>query len=136
MLEKLESLRVLLVEVAALSADQPKEYAVRLSERIAELTAGQGINLDPQSLAREVAIYADRTDVTEEIERFQRHLDSFLEVVQKGGPVGKELDFIVQELNREANTIGSKCSNFEITRRVISMKSDIEKIREQVQNLE
>jgi uncharacterized protein (TIGR00255 family) len=110
------------------------EYQKRLSERIKELT--DGFMLDDARLAQEVAIMADRTDITEEIVRMHSHIGQFELLLQSDGTEGKKIDFLLQEMNREVNTIGSKVSDVEITRQVIEIKSELSKLREQAQNIE
>ena len=111
-----------------------EDYHARLSRRVQELAGG--VPVDPGRLAAEVALFADRSDVTEEVTRFRSHLAQFQATLAANGAVGRTLEFIVQELGREANTIGSKANDLEITRRVIAMKSDLESLREQIQNVE
>ena len=94
------------------------------------------LELDPARLDQEVVIYADRMDVTEETVRLQSHLEQFRETLDEQGPVGRKLEFLLQELGREVNTIGSKVSEVPITRHVIEMKTELEKLREQVLNVE
>jgi len=106
----------------------------RLSRRMAELTSG--MEIDPLRVAQEVAFFADRCDITEEIVRLRSHMDQCAQVLQEDGPVGRKLDFILQEMNREINTIGSKASDSQITQHVIEFKTDLERLREQVQNIE
>ena len=91
---------------------------------------------DPQRIAQEIAIFADRCDISEEVTRFNSHLSQFRELLQSDDPVGRQLDFLVQELNREANTMGSKSNDSTLTRHVVTLKAELEKIREQVQNIE
>ncbi|MGA2553605.1 MAG: YicC/YloC family endoribonuclease [Smithella sp.] len=110
------------------------EYQKRLSERIKELT--DGFALDDARLAQEVAIMAERTDITEEIVRMHSHIGQFEMLLQSDGTEGKKIDFLLQEMNREINTIGSKASDVEITRQVIEVKSELSKLREQAQNIE
>jgi uncharacterized protein (TIGR00255 family) len=107
--------------------DRILERAKRLNETITQ---------DPDRLAREVAFLAERSDISEELTRFKSHLGLFEKTLEKSGEVGKELDFILQEFNREANTIASKAGDFGIAKEVIQVKAEIEKIREQVQNIE
>ncbi len=121
-------------EVARRSPEVVKEYRAKLKERVERLA--QGVELDGERLAQETALMADRCDITEEVVRGKSHLAQLHKMLDEGGPVGRKLDFLIQELNRELNTIGSKASDFEIARRVIEMKSEMEKIREQVQNIE
>ena len=103
-------------------------------ERIAEYL--KDVPIDEVRLINEVAFYSDKFCTDEEITRLYTHISHFEKIVGDGGAVGKKLDFIVQEMNRESNTIGSKCNNAQITEYVVFLKSEIEKIREQVQNLE
>lgn len=111
-----------------------REYRQRLAERITELLEGPAP--DPDRLAQEVALYADRSDVTEEVVRVRSHIAQFRERSRLDGPVGKSLDFLAQELNREFNTIGSKSQDAAIRAAVIDAKAEVEKIREQIQNVE
>ncbi len=112
-----------------------EEYRQRLTRRLEELLP-ESNPVDPQRLAQEVAIFADRADVTEEVQRLASHVSQFRQALQKGDPIGRKLDFLVQELGREINTIGSKANDAVITNRVVDAKSELEKIREQVQNIE
>jgi uncharacterized protein (TIGR00255 family) len=113
-------------------------YRARLQKRIAELVArdGQNIELDQGRLAQEVAYLADRSDISEEIARLRSHLTQFREVVESEGEVGKRLDFLLQELNREANTVLSKSTDMTIKDAGLAIKAEVEKLREQVQNVE
>jgi uncharacterized protein (TIGR00255 family) len=110
------------------------EYQKRLSERVKELT--DGYEFDETRLAQEVAIMADRTDITEEIVRMNSHIGQFESMLQSEGTEGRKIDFLLQEMNREINTIGSKVSDVTITRHVIEVKSELGKLREQAQNIE
>jgi uncharacterized protein (TIGR00255 family) len=110
------------------------EYQKRLSDRIKELTAG--FEMDPARLAQEVAIMADRCDITEEIVRMQSHISQFEALLQSDEAEGRKIDFLLQEMNREINTIGSKGNDAEIARQVIDAKSELGKLREQAQNIE
>jgi uncharacterized protein (TIGR00255 family) len=110
------------------------EYQKRLAERVRELAGG--VITDESRLAQEVAILAEKTDITEEIVRFRGHMDQFLEMLAAGEAVGRKIDFLIQEMNREANTIGSKSGDAEIARQVIEIKTELAKVREQVQNIE
>lgn len=109
-------------------------YQEKLVKRIQELAGG--IDLDPNRLAMEVAIFADKSDINEELVRTKSHLQQFMDALQLTEPVGRRLDFIIQELNREINTIGSKANDLRITQIVIEFKAELEKIREQIQNIE
>jgi uncharacterized protein (TIGR00255 family) len=110
------------------------EYRKKLEERLAQLLPQNGI--DPQRVAQEVALLAERCDISEEIARLESHVEQYMSLMDTGKEVGKELDFLLQEMQREANTILSKSAKLEITRLAISIKADIEKLREQVQNVE
>lgn len=110
------------------------EYKDKLYARIKDIM--NNVDVDEVRLAQEVAIYADKANVTEEIVRFRSHIEQLRNTVNLDIPIGRKLDFIIQEMNRETNTIGSKSSKVEITNLVIDMKSEIEKIREQIQNIE
>lgn len=110
------------------------EHAKRLKERIEEFL--NGIDYDESRLLTEVAIFSDKVNITEELVRFESHLKEFTSLLESEIPVGRKLDFTIQELNREANTMGSKCNDFEIGKAVVDLKAEIEKMREQVQNIE
>ena len=109
-------------------------YKERLAERIKVLT--DGVEADPQRLAQETAIMADRCDVTEEVIRLESHIKQFRSLLETKQPMGRKLEFLIQEINRETNTIGSKTIDSEVSQMVIEIKSDLEKIREQLQNIE
>lgn len=113
-------------------------YRARLQKRIAELVArdGQNIEVEQGRLAQEVAYLADRSDISEEIVRLRSHLTQFREVVESVGETGKRLDFLLQELNREANTVLSKATELTIKDAGLAIKAEVEKLREQVQNVE
>ncbi|NLM46979.1 MAG: YicC family protein [Firmicutes bacterium] len=110
------------------------EYRSRLAERLQEFLSQAEI--DSSRLLMEAAIFADRCNVTEELVRLGSHLEAFKAALQETGPVGRKLDFLTQELFREVNTIGAKANDYEVARLVVEMKSELEKIREQVQNIE
>jgi uncharacterized protein (TIGR00255 family) len=111
------------------------EYKQKLEEKIKDLLPTE-VEIDKDKLANEVAYYADKAGIDEEIVRVESHVKQFRQNLNRSGKVGRKLDFLVQELNREINTIGSKSSDVTITNAVVELKSIIEKIREQVQNLE
>jgi uncharacterized protein (TIGR00255 family) len=111
-----------------------KEYAVRLTRRIAELVTT--VPVDEGRVATEVAMFADRCDIAEEVTRFRSHLTQVRQTLAADGAVGRTLEFIVQELGREANTMGSKANDLEIARAVIAVKGELESLREQIQNVE
>ncbi len=131
----LDSMEKIFSSVEVKAAKVPEEYALKLKNRVAELMGQDGIP-DPQRLAAEIAIFADRCNVDEEIARFKSHVAQMREMLNSSEPVGRKMDFLVQELNREVNTIGSKAGDGEITSAVIELKSEIEKLREQIQNIE
>ena len=130
---KVDNLERIAGEIADRAPGVVKDYQQRLNERIAELLQSPP---DPQRLAQEVAIFADRAAIDEELVRLSSHFAQFRHLLAASEPVGRKLDFLVQEMNREANTIGSKASDLEIGKRVVEAKAEIEKIREQVQNIE
>ena len=107
----------------------------RLTERVARLLGGSE-GLDPARLAMEVALLADRCDITEELVRLSSHFGQFEQVLETSGPCGRRLDFLLQEMAREANTVGAKCQDAAVSHLVVSLKADIERLREQVQNIE
>ena len=108
----------------------------RLTERVSKLLEGERVNLSESDLAREIAIHADRSDVQEEIERIDSHLEQFATTLQSEGEIGRKLEFILQELVRETNTIGSKTVDPVSSRVVIEIKGELERLREQIQNVE
>ena len=110
------------------------EYRAKLEARMSEVLASTQI--DPARILTEAAIFADKVAVDEETVRLRSHIGQLRELLDKGGATGRKMDFLIQEFNREANTIGSKCSDIEIARHVVDIKAEIEKIREQVQNIE
>ena len=116
--------------------DVVKEYKEKLNQRINELLSDTGTHIEESRLALEVAVYADRSDITEEIVRIKSHLKELEKIPFEIVPVGRKLDFLMQEMNREVNTVGSKSQDNEITSIVIDLKSELSKIREQVQNIE
>ncbi len=109
-----------------------EDYRQRLLKKLSEILS----NVDEQRIVQEAAIYADRITTAEETVRLKSHIKEFRDLINKSGSVGKKLDFIVQEMNRETNTIGSKCNDFETSKIVVELKSEIENIREQIQNIE
>jgi uncharacterized protein (TIGR00255 family) len=129
-----ENLAALIARVAGRAPCVVAETAERLKERVAQLTGESGV--DEVRIAQEIALLADRCDITEELVRFDSHLGQFDETLLLDEPVGRKLDFLLQELNREVNTIGSKANDAEITALVVQLKAELEKIREQVQNIE
>lgn len=124
----------LLGQIEARAPSVPVEWQAKLTDRLARFAPD--LAYDPQRLAQEIAMFADRCDISEEIVRFRSHLIQFRKLFEDPEPVGRRMDFLVQELNREVNTMGSKGNDAELTRHVVSLKAELEKIREQVQNVE
>jgi uncharacterized protein (TIGR00255 family) len=124
-----------MAQIETLAPSVVLDYQNRLKERIAILTDGN-VELDPNRLAQEAAFLADKGDITEEIVRTKSHLNQFKTMMASEGATGRPLDFLLQELNREINTIGSKAGDAQLSHLVVSVKSELEKIREQVQNVE
>ncbi len=134
MLERMERLAGHIAAIEARAPQVVQDYHARLSRRVAELAGATPV--DAGRLATEVALFADRCDITEELTRFRSHVAQFQTTLASGGAVGRTLEFILQEMGREINTIGSKANDLEITRRVIAIKGELESLREQVQNVE
>jgi uncharacterized protein (TIGR00255 family) len=132
--KRAESVSALAAMVAQRAPLVVRDYRERLKERLAQLTADSTVS--EERLTQEVAIMADRCDITEELVRLDSHLKQFDAALSLGEPVGRKLDFLLQEVSREVNTMGSKANDSEITRHVVELKTEIEKIREQVQNIE
>ncbi len=127
----------ILTQVAFVEERSPqtvREYREKIEQKIKELIGD--VQIDEQRLLTETAIFADKVAVAEETVRLRSHISSLCAMLDEGGVIGRKLDFIVQEMNRETNTIGSKCQDMEITKVVVEIKSEIEKIREQIQNIE
>lgn len=132
--ERRETLSSLIGRVAERAPQAVADAGKRLKERVAQLAGESGV--DEARLAQEIALLADRSDITEELVRFGSHLQQFDETLLMEEPVGRKLDFLLQELNREVNTVGSKANDAEIASCVVQLKAELEKIREQVQNIE
>jgi len=120
--------------VESRSPETVNEYRQRLEDKMRELLGD--VQIDEQRLLTETAVFADKIAVDEETVRLRSHINELSKLFETGGAIGRKLDFIVQEMNREANTIGSKCSDIEIAKTVVDIKAQIEKIREQIQNIE
>ena len=134
MLGKLETIEGLVSVVEERSPQTVKEYRERLEARLRDILADR--SLDEQRVITEAAIFADRTAVDEETVRLRSHIAQFRTMLEEGSPIGRKMDFLVQDFNRESNTIGSKCSDASLAKVVVDLKSEIEKIREQLQNVE
>ncbi|HOQ14506.1 MAG TPA: YicC family protein [Bacillota bacterium] len=133
---KLVNIEAIAAEIARLSSAEIASYAPRLTERIKQLLGDCNIEINEQRILTEAAIFADKASIDEELVRLASHITAFRQIIAEEGAVGRKLDFLTQEINREVNTIGSKSQNTKIAHLVVDMKSEIEKIREQVQNLE
>ena len=132
--DRLNLTEAILLQIEQRAPLVPIEWQDRLTERLQRLQ--QNVEWDPQRVAQEIAVYTDRCDISEEITRFKSHLVQFRGMFDDQEPVGRRMDFLVQELNREVNTMGSKSNDAELTKSVVTLKSELEKIREQVQNIE
>lgn len=133
LIKRAKSLEAAVLKIENTMKKTPVEYRAQLQKRLEALS--DDVKVDPDRLAREVAFYVDRLDITEEIVRERHHIDFFVKTVKSDKEAGKELDFIMQEMQREINTIGSKSQNTLISEQVVYMKSELEKMREQVQNI-
>ncbi len=133
---KLASILSRVDEIEALSAESVVHYRERLAERIRDALADNQITPDESRLLTECAIYSDKVSVDEELLRLRTHIGSFGKMLSGGEPVGRKMDFLIQEMNREINTTGSKCNDAAIAQHVVEVKCELEKIREQIQNLE
>lgn len=132
--DRLHRLEAYLETVQTRAPELPDVYQRRLTEKIGSLLCGA--EADPARLAQEVAFLAERSDITEEIVRTQSHLKQFWDYLSGDDPVGRRLDFLIQEINREVNTLGTKASDTAISQIAVEMKAELEKLREQVQNVE
>ncbi|OOM72248.1 hypothetical protein CLPUN_47160 [Clostridium puniceum] len=133
-LAKVQMIELYVKEIEKVSDNIPKNYKKKLEERLSELLSG--VDIDESRIALEVAILSDKAAVDEEITRLRSHLSQIKSTLDLEEPIGRKLDFIIQEINREANTIASKSTDINMTNKVIEVKNTIEKIREQVQNIE
>lgn len=134
LITRIEAIEDEVQKISSQSTGLIDNYVVKLEERIKEIL--QTDEIDQARLAQEVVIYADKSSIEEEITRLKSHVSQFKSLLQANEPVGKKLDFIIQEMNRETNTIGSKANCLAITNGVINIKTELENIREQVQNIE
>ena len=121
-------------KINSISTGLVEEYVVKLEKRINDILKTSVV--DETRLAQEIVIYSDKCSIEEEITRLRSHILQFTNLLETSGPIGKKLDFLVQEMNRETNTIGSKANSLEITNLVVDLKTEIENIREQIQNIE
>lgn len=121
-------------EITSFSTNLVEEYIEKLKERVNELLKPGTV--DENRLMQEIVIFSDKSSIEEELTRLKSHISQFLNLIKQSSPIGKKMDFLVQEINREVNTIGSKANCLEITNRVIEIKTEVENIREQIQNIE
>ena len=135
-LDKLNKIEGIAEKIKAYSEEDISAYKTKFETRLKTLLAENAVELNPQMVLTECAIYADRVAIDEELVRLGCHFTAMRDIFKADEPVGRKLDFLMQEMNRETNTIGSKCSNVEIAALVVEIKSELEKIREQLQNIE
>jgi uncharacterized protein (TIGR00255 family) len=133
---RLASARKLRATISLRGPEMLDGYRARLRERLDRLLSESGLQVDAGRLEAEIVILADRSDVTEELVRLDSHFDQFTRLLSTDGPVGRRLDFLLQEIGRESNTIGAKSQDAPIAHLVVEMKAELERIREQVQNVE
>ncbi|MCD8390143.1 MAG: DUF1732 domain-containing protein, partial [Oscillospiraceae bacterium] len=131
---RLDTVEALVSIVEQRSPETVREYREKLYKKMCEVL--ESAEVDEQRILLEAAVFADKVAVDEETVRLRSHVAQMRGMLETGSPIGRKMDFLVQEFNREANTIGSKCSDSEITKSVVALKGEIEKIREQVQNIE
>lgn len=134
--QKIESIREMIAEVDRRSKDDISSYKSRLEEKLRKVLADNKVTADENRILTECAIFADKVAIDEEVVRLGSHFDAFYDIAASNEPAGRRLDFLLQEMNREINTIGSKCNSAEIAHIVVDVKNEFEKIREQIQNLE
>ena len=135
-LKKLEGIGSRVEQIAKKSESDITGYREKLADRVRQALQDNKISIDESRILTECAIYADRVAIDEELVRLRSHIEAFTAICDDPSPAGKRLDFLLQEMNREVNTIGSKCSDAEIAHMVVDIKNELEKIREQVQNIE
>lgn len=133
---KAKNIQNVVSKIAKLSEEDIGGYKTRLEERLRAALADNNVTADESRILTECAIYADKAAIDEELVRLNSHFCAFYEYLESDEPVGRSLDFLLQEMNREINTTGSKCVNSDIARLVVEVKTELEKIREQIQNLE
>ena len=121
-------------EITKFSSTLTQDYITKLQSRVNELLAPGTV--DENRLMQEIVIFSDKSSIEEELTRLKSHISQFLELIKLNSPIGKKIDFLIQEINREVNTIGSKANCLDITNRVIEIKTEVENIREQIQNIE
>lgn len=134
--EKVSNIRAITDEIRTLSAADVESYRDKLHARLSQMLSDNKISVDENRILTECAIFADRVAIDEELVRLGSHFDAFTKMLDAREPIGRKVDFLIQEMNREVNTIGSKCQNAQIAHLVVQVKTEIEKIREQIQNIE
>ena len=135
-MDKLEKIEGLVARIKEFSEDDISSYKTKFETRLKTLLADNAVELNPNMVLTECAIYADRVAIDEELVRLGCHFTAMREIFEANEPIGRKLDFLMQEMNRETNTIGSKASNVDVAAIVVDIKSELEKIREQIQNIE
>lgn len=133
---KIASISTRVSQIEVLSETDTRDYRAKLEQKLKDMLSDSRIVFDENRILTECAIFADKIAIDEELVRLRSHFDGFAEILAADEPAGRRLDFLVQEINRETNTIGSKCQNSAIAKLVVDIKCDIEKIREQIQNIE
>ena len=136
LVSKVDNIRQLVKKIEALSSTDVTEYRAKLENKLRDMLSDNRIVFDESRILTECAIFADRVAIDEELVRLASHFDGFGDILASDEPAGRKLDFLVQEMNRETNTIGSKCQNSSIAKMVVDIKCELEKIREQIQNIE
>ncbi len=134
--EKVAGIRAITEKIEALSEQSIHSYHTRLRERLEQVLADNKVTADENRILTECAIFADRVAIDEELVRLRSHFKAFDDILAMNEPTGRKLDFLIQEMNREINTVGSKCSDSDIAHLVVDVKTELEKIREQIQNIE
>ena len=133
---KIEMIRTFVDEIEAISKEDTVGYRDKLEERLRKILADNSVEIDEGRILTECAVWADKIAIDEELVRLRSHFGAFYDIADAKEPSGRKLDFLMQEMNRETNTIGSKANNAKIARIVVNIKGELEKIREQVQNIE
>ena len=133
---KVEAIKQNVARIEELSLTDVQSYRTKLEAKLREMLDDNRIAFDENRILTECAIFADKIAIDEELVRLRSHFDGFYDIINSGEPAGRKLDFLLQEMNRETNTIGSKCQNSSIARIVVDIKCELEKIREQIQNIE
>lgn len=133
---KIEGIKVIAAEIEAASEQEISAYRAKMEQRIKNMLGDMNVQIDESRILTECAIFADKVAIDEELVRLASHFEAFEEITRSKDPVGRKLDFLLQEINRETNTIGSKVCDSNIARKVVDIKSELEKIREQIQNIE